>query len=52
MRDACRALITSPIPGIHHPGIEAIAEGIRSGVPQFNLLVPWLFTVVSLQSHF
>jgi len=32
--------------GMQYPGAEAIALGVRSGVPQFNLTVPKRFVVV------
>jgi len=36
------------LPGMQYPDAEAIAPGIRSGVPQFNLLVPKAFSVVKV----
>lgn len=36
--------------GMQYPDATALAPGVRSGVPQFNLLVPRLFTVVKVQA--
>ena len=36
--------------GMQYPDANAIGPGIRGGVPQFNLLVPRLFSVVSVWS--
>ena len=42
--------VTKHVPGMPYPDATALAVGIRSGVPQFNLLVPRLFSVVKVQT--
>jgi hypothetical protein len=35
-------------PGMSYPDAEALGVGIRGGIPQFNLVLPRLFAVVSV----
>ncbi len=41
--------ITVHAPGMQYPDASALGAETRSGVPQFNLLVPRLFSVVKVQ---
>ena len=42
--------VTTHAPGMQYPDANALGAGIRSGVPQFNLLVPRPFSVVKVQA--